>query len=64
MILGSNNFGDNNMRFKIVPLFLFVIFIAECASLKANRDMGVKISKSENKIMVFPLRNPYYNGVE
>ena len=35
-----------------------------CASLKANRDMGVKISKSENKIMVFPFRNPYYKGVE
>lgn len=52
------------MRLKIVPLFLFVIFIAGCASLKANRDMGVKISKSENKIMVFPLRNPYYKGVE
>ncbi|MBV6467704.1 MAG: hypothetical protein DCC43_10735 [Candidatus Brocadia sp.] len=52
------------MRLKIFSLFLFVIFIAGCASLKANRDMGMKISKAENKIMVFPFRNPYYKGKE
>lgn len=35
-----------------------------CASLKANRDMGIKISKSEKRIIVFPFRNPYYKGME
>ena len=49
-------------------ILIFVLLIGllfqGCASLKANRDMGVKISKAENKIMVFPFRNPYYKGVE
>ena len=73
MILGLNNFKVRLMKLPykktgigsiLTFVFLVGLLFQGCASLKANRDMGVKISKSENKIMVFPFRNPYYKGVE
>lgn len=61
MKLTYKNIGVSN----IFSFILLVGLLSQgCASLKANRDMGVKIYKAENRIMVFPFRNPYYKGVE
>lgn len=48
----------------LVVSFLWMVglLLHGCAGLQTNLDGGKKISSSELRVMVFPLRNPYYKG--
>lgn len=48
----------------LVVSFLWIVgfLLHGCAGLQTNLDGGKKISSSEVRVMVFPLRNPYYKG--
>ncbi len=52
---------------KITEILLIIMLLSmflSCAARHANLDRNVKISKTQNNIIVFPFRNAYYKGRE
>ena len=48
--------------FRIIALFVCVLFIAGCAGLEAKLDTPKKSSLQGNRIIVFPFYDPFYKG--